>query len=302
MQAQTLDSLTRALREQVKKRGPLRLLAPRIRNRKGFTPKSANGPSVTATIKCGLMVNSSTDQPVRLDRFREHDVEVVVGQIKSTRDKALEALVTETLGHGQGTLFAVDESGGETVHATSNACGVCGRSFAPLDPKDFSYNSPRGWCPTCRGFGETFDMPEVDRGEAQEAVEETWFEWLEDQREICPDCDGSRLNPLARSVRLPLALPARVQFDAEPTIDAFAQATVSAADELFARLKWSGREGDRARHPAGDCLAPEFSERGWLGLPAAWPLGDNAQRRRSPAYSPGCAVGIKPERCVVCAG
>ena len=257
VQAQTLDSLTRALREQVKKRGPLRLLAPRIRNRKGFHSEVGEW-----AVRHGYkQVRADgeflfTDQPLRLDRFREHDVEVVVGQIKSTRDKALEALVTETLGHGQGTLFAVDESGGETVHATSNACGVCGRSFAPLDPKDFSYNSPRGWCPTCRGFGETFDMPELDRGEAQEAVEETWFEWLEDQREICPDCDGSRLNPLARSVRLPLALPARVQFDAEPTIDAFAQATVSAADELFARLKWSGRGGEIARD-----ILPEIASR-----------------------------------------
>lgn len=257
VQAQTLDSLTRALREQVKKRGPLRLLAPRIRNRKGF--HSDVGEWAVRHGYKQVRADGEflfTDQPLRLDRFREHDVEVVVGQIKSTRDKALEALVTETLGHGQGTLFAVDESGGETVHATSNACGVCGRSFAPLDPKDFSYNSPRGWCPTCRGFGETFDMPEVDRGEAQEAVEETWFEWLEDQREICPDCDGSRLNPLARSVRLPLALPARVQFDEEPTIDAFAQATVSAADELFARLKWSGRGGEIARD-----ILPEIASR-----------------------------------------
>tara|TARA_Y100001968_G_scaffold87342_1_gene78307 strand:- start:1028 stop:3679 length:2652 start_codon:yes stop_codon:yes gene_type:complete len=257
VQAQTLDSLARALREQVKKRGPLRLLAPRIRNRKGF--HSDVGEWAVRHGYKQVRADGEflfTDQPLRLDRFREHDVEVVVGQIKSTRDKSLETLVIETLGHGQGTLFAVDESGGETVHATSNACGICGRSFAPLDPKDFSYNSPRGWCPTCRGFGETFDMPEVDRGEAQEAVEETWFEWLEDQREICPDCTGSRLNPLARSVRLPLVVPHRVKFDAEPTIDAFAQATVSAADELFARLKWSGRGGEIARD-----ILPEIASR-----------------------------------------
>ena len=257
VQAQTLDSLTRTLQGQVRARGPLRLLAPRIRNRKGFHTDVGEWAARNGYEQ--LRADGEflpTAEPLRLDRFREHDVEVVIGQVKSTRGRSLETLISEALNHGRGTLFAVDESGGETVHATSNACGGCGRSFAPLDPKDFSYNSPRGWCPTCRGFGETFDMPEVDRGEAQEAVEETWFEWLQDQREICTECNGSRLNALARSVRLPLAVPARVKFDAEPTINAFAQTTVFAADELFENLKWSGRGAEIARD-----ILPEIASR-----------------------------------------
>jgi len=40
------------------------------------------------------------------------------------------------------------------VHSTARACGECGESFPPLDPKMFSYNSAQGWCPKCRGFGE----------------------------------------------------------------------------------------------------------------------------------------------------
>jgi len=257
LQAQTLDSLTFTLREHVNARGPLRLLAPRIRNRKGFHTDVGEWAARHGYQQ--LRADGeffSTDQPLRLDRFREHDVDVVIGQIKSARDKSLEALINETLDFGRGTLFAVDESGSETVHAKSNACGGCGRSFAPLDPKDFSYNSPRGWCPTCRGFGETFDMPEVDRGKSQEAVEETWFEWLEDQREICTDCNGSRLNALARSVRLQLPVPSRVGFDTEPTINVFSQATVSAADELFASLSWKGRSAEIARD-----ILPEIASR-----------------------------------------
>ena len=287
LQAQTLDSLTGALRQQVRERGPLRLLAPRIRNRKGFhtdVGEWAARQGYAQVRADGKFL--PTDQPLRLDRFREHDVEVVVGSINSPRAKSLESLISETLAHGQGTLFAIDELGQETVHATSNACGGCGRSFAPLDPKDFSYNSPRGWCPTCRGFGETFDMPEIDRGEAQEAVEETWFEWLEDQREICPDCNGTRLNPLARSVRLPIMVPAKVNFESEPTIDAFAQSTVAAVDALFAKLKWSGRGAEIARD-----ILPEIASRlnflsevglGYLQLGRSVPTlsGGEAQRIR----------------------
>ena len=107
-------------------------------------------------------------------------------------------------------------------------------------------------------------MPELDRGEAQEAAEETWFERAWRSTRFVPTAMPARDCTHSRSVRLPLALPARVQFDAEPTIDAFAQATVSAADELFARFQWSGRGGgDRARHPAGDARL-NFLNEAWL--------------------------------------
>src|SRR5207248_9947527 len=71
-------------------------------------------------------------------------------------------------------------------------------------PKNFSYNSSQGWCPKCRGFGELFYLPDVDRGARADAIEESWFDWQEGNREICPECNGARLNPVARSVRLTL--------------------------------------------------------------------------------------------------
>ena len=78
----------------------------------------------------------------------------------------------------------------------------CSRSFAPLDPKNFSYNSSQGWCPRCRGFGELFYLPDVDRGANADAVEESWWSWQEGKLEVCPECDGARLNSVARAVRL----------------------------------------------------------------------------------------------------
>ncbi len=257
VQAQTLDSLVANLKTEVKKRGNLLLLAPRIRNRKGFhsdVGEWAARHGYEQVRADGKFL--PTAEPLRLDRYNEHDVEAVVGQLKKHGTKNTAGLIAECLAVGRGTLFAVDDSGGETVHSTSNACGGCGRSFPPLDPKDFSYNSARGWCPTCRGFGETFDMPKVDRGDEQEAVEETWFEWRTDQREICSDCNGARLAPLARAVRLPLPRLAKPDFDTEPTIDAFARASVGTANKLFATLKWHGRGAEIARD-----ILPEIASR-----------------------------------------
>ncbi len=89
-----------------------------------------------------------------------------------------------------------------TLHSTLRACGGCGRSFEPLDPKHFSYNSSVGWCGRCRGFGELFYLPDVDRGARADAIEESWYGWQEGEREVCPECMGMRLNPVARAVRM----------------------------------------------------------------------------------------------------
>ena len=257
VQAQTLDSLVGSLKAHAKKCGDLLLLAPRIRNRKGFHTDVGEWASRHGyeQIRADGKFHP-TAEPLRLDRYSEHDVEVVVGRLKKRGSKNAAELIAECLAIGQGTLFAVDDSGGETVNSTSNACGCCGRSFAPLDPKDFSYNSARGWCPTCRGFGETFYIPDIERGDAQEAVEETWFGWQEESRELCTDCNGARLAPLARAVRLPLPRLAKRNFADEPTIDAFAQASVESADELFAVLKWRGRGAEIARD-----ILPEIGSR-----------------------------------------
>ena len=166
------------------------------------------------------MVNSILpSQRLRLDRFREHNVEIVVGMLEvkpsgrrpggrassraqtANKGRAREdarpphgssqQLIDETLKLGQGTLFALDDHRHITVHSTERACRKCGRSFEPLDPKNFSYNSPQGWCPRCRGFGELFYLPDVDRGARADAIEESWYGWQEGEREICPDCRRS---------------------------------------------------------------------------------------------------------------
>ena len=167
-------------------------------------------------------------------------------------------LIDETLKLGQGTLFALDNHRHTTVHSTERACPQCGRSFEALDPKNFSYNSPQGWCPRCRGFGELFYLPDVDRGARADAIEESWYGWQEGEREICPECGGARLNPLARAVRLGIAnceWP-MANWKTAPTIDSFAQMPVEAAYDFFRRVRFRARAALIARD-----ILPEIRER-----------------------------------------
>src|SRR5205085_2562669 len=144
-----------------------------------------------------------------------------------------------------------------TVHSTARACRECGDSFAALDPIMFSYNSAQGWCPTCRGFGELFYLPEVDRGARADAVEESWFSWQEGKREPCPDCKGARLNPIARAVRLTQLRGSRRKEALDfPTIDAFARASAADAIARLDELKFTGHEAEIARD-----ILPEIRER-----------------------------------------
>ena len=301
VEAQTRDQLARRLLAEVKKRGDLILLAPVVKNRKGFHTEVAEWAARHgyAEVRADGKMHPTSER-LRLDRFREHDVEIVTGVLEARARKAdkgspsPQELIDETLRVGHGTLLALDQRGQVTVHSTERACTHCGKSFEALDPKIFSYNSAQGWCPQCRGFGELFYLPDVDRGARADAIEESWFEWQEGKREPCPSCHGARLNPVARAVRLVLGTAAarpspsprearagsglgRGEFPPQrsasppapgaqgdggtaligaPDIEAIARANVDAALAWFAQLKLAGREADIARD-----ILPEIRER-----------------------------------------
>ena len=78
----------------------------------------------------------------RLDRYREHDVDLPLGSIsaRADREPALRTMIERALGHGAGRVRVADRHG-ETLYSTARACPGCGRSFDELDPRLFSYNS-----------------------------------------------------------------------------------------------------------------------------------------------------------------
>jgi excinuclease ABC subunit A len=258
VQAQTRDEAGRRLVAETKKRGDLLLLAPMVKHRKGFHTEVAAWAAKHgyAEVRADGKIHA-TGQTLRLDRFREHDVEIVVGVLEKkggrTRpgQKPSHELIEEALRLGRGTVYALGNDRRLSVHSTERVCPQCGDSFGELDPKMFSYNSPRGWCPHCRGFGELFYLPEVERGARAESIEESWFEWQEGKREPCGDCQGARLNPIARAVRLDGFGSAQGR-----TIVDVSNDSVAAALAWVNRLRLRGRAAEIARD-----ILPEIRER-----------------------------------------
>lgn len=104
----------------------------------------------------------AVDSPPEIDHRRKHNVEVVVDRLIVRRNQrgriadAVEAALD--LGKGVMHIAHVDDTREESKWQVDRfsqhfACDKCGRSFEPLNPHHFSFNSPLGWCPACEGLG-----------------------------------------------------------------------------------------------------------------------------------------------------
>ncbi|MCF7707582.1 MAG: excinuclease ABC subunit A [Verrucomicrobia bacterium] len=265
---QTKAELCKRLAAESRRRGELTLLAPVVRNRKGFHSELcewAYHKGYSHLRVDGRL--TQTDKPLRLERFKEHNIEIVTGTITkrhsaSALNRELARLVDVTIDLGHGTVYAMDNRNNITVHSIKSICPACGNSFEITDPKMLSYNSPRGWCPECRGFAEIFYLPNVDRGARADAIEESWFKWQEGEREVCPKCGGARLNPLARSVRIEnIGAKALRKLDLTTTATGPALHEIEKLDtvqalDFFKSIKFSKSSGRIARD-----IIPEIIER-----------------------------------------
>ncbi|MEI6108431.1 MAG: excinuclease ABC subunit A, partial [Opitutae bacterium] len=210
----------------------LYLCAPLIRGRKGH-----HEPIAKWLAKQGYELMRTDGKLIRvenfqkLDRYKEHDVEVVVADLKAgskeqgarsrksgpnpkTRienPKWVHDQLATALRLGKGSCFLVLPSAEVLSWFSTTRTDVeSGESFPELDPKQFSFNSPRGWCPTCRGHGRIYDWmlsPDEDEempAEVADALRAFDPDDPASHGKPCPTCQGERLNRIARAVKLPL--------------------------------------------------------------------------------------------------
>jgi len=244
----------------------LHLFAPLVRGRKGH-----HQPLQVWAEEHGyaLMRIDGAITPVsefrKLDRFREHDVEVGIvsitlpnkrtGKLEARLGKqqvALEQALDDALRIGRGACMLADAQGKVlrwfSITRTDPATG---EAFPDLDPKHFSWNSARGWCDTCFGHGSLHDWMRTD--ERFTALPKRFADG-----DTCPTCDGQRLNPLALSVYIHLKdgrklnLPQLLQLEPDALLAALhaleldARGRAIAAElipEVTERLRFMGTVG-----------------------------------------------------------
>ncbi|MBL8323952.1 MAG: excinuclease ABC subunit UvrA [Rubrivivax sp.] len=280
------------------------LLAPLVVNRKGVYTDLAKWAHARGHTHLRVDGEFIPTLPFpRIDRFKEHTIELPVGDliVGPDNEARLRELLQQALEQGRGVLhllwpldkLAVGMDFGGTgrgvgevkVFSTKRACPVCGTSYAELDPRMFSYNSKHGWCTSCVGTGLKLtreqrkaydDSVRDDDNQGREMTfpsEEPEVEGVEDL--ACPDCHGARLNPTSL----------KVSFEGA-AIDAVARMSVHEARAWVAGLKLAGRDADIARDVVSEIRSRlEFLHDvglGYLTLDRAAPTlsGGEAQRIR----------------------
>jgi excinuclease ABC subunit A len=195
-------SAEQLLEEARAMRGAIELLAPVVRARKGtyldvFTAAARAG--VHEAVCDGARV--STDAPPKLARSREHTIDLVVwsGPASGIPAEAFQ----QALRWGQGAVKVLragppaprgrlrtgagapaDRAQGEKLLSSERSCPRCSTAIPELDPRWFSFNTAQGRCEDCEGTG-LLGGPEE-----------------EESTEPCPTCEGTRLQPIPRAVRL----------------------------------------------------------------------------------------------------
>jgi excinuclease ABC subunit A len=260
------------------------LMAPLVTARKGFytdLAKWASGKGFTHLRVDDAFIG--TAKWPRLDRFKEHTIELPVADlIVSTKDEAaLREAVRSALEHGQGVMSVLWPLGNletdmsapleQTHFSVKRACPSCGTSFPEPDPRMFSYNSKHGWCQGC--FGTGLQLQGFD-GE-QTGEENAWNASYEGETQTCTSCHGARLNPIARAVLW-----------RDKSIAELAGMPVSDAHTFFTGLVLRGRDAEIAR----DILS---EIRGRLQFMQEVGLGYLALDRAAPTLSGGEAQRIR---------
>jgi excinuclease ABC subunit A len=93
---------------------------------------------------------------LQLDRYKTHDIEIVIDRILLSKDKLkrLRTSLTEALTLGNGQVYVLDYDNGDIKKYSKNLmCLDSGVSYSEPEPNSFSFNSPYGWCKTCQGLG-----------------------------------------------------------------------------------------------------------------------------------------------------
>jgi excinuclease ABC subunit A len=129
------------------------ILSPVIRQKKGTYEKLIEdlGKEGYARVRVNKHI-IRTDEKITLDRYKKHDIEIVIDRLKTSDRQRFAEAVENALAKSKGLVIVHDDKQ-EKLYSSLMACPVCGLTFEELQPRMFSFNSPFGACELCNGLG-----------------------------------------------------------------------------------------------------------------------------------------------------
>jgi excinuclease ABC subunit A len=139
----------------------INVLAPIVRGRKGEFRKELQALRAKGFTKARIDGQPrSLDDDIKLDRRRNHNVDVLVDRliVRSGIERRLAESVEIALGLASDVVVINALEGGDRLFSRKLACVDCGVSVPEMSPRAFSFNSPHGACASCQGLGATWDF------------------------------------------------------------------------------------------------------------------------------------------------
>ena len=142
----------------------INVLAPVIKSRKGHYRELFEQIGKQGFVKVrvdGVIVDITKD--MKVDRYKVHDIEIVIDRLKVVDGKEFDKRLTETINtsmySGDNVLMVLEE--GERIpryFSRDLMCPSSGISYPTPEPNTFSFNSPKGMCPHCNGLGHVYEV------------------------------------------------------------------------------------------------------------------------------------------------
>ncbi|MBR4845195.1 MAG: excinuclease ABC subunit UvrA [Bacteroidaceae bacterium] len=102
---------------------------------------------------------------LKLDRYKNHDIEIIIDKMRvsGTDEERLRQSVATAMQQGDGLILILDADTNEARHYSKRLmCPVTGLAYREPAPHNFSFNSPHGSCPRCKGLG-VVNLIDVDK-------------------------------------------------------------------------------------------------------------------------------------------
>ena len=144
------------------------ILAPLVRGRKGHYRELFESMRKKGYLH--IRIDGEVQeirQGMKVDRYKTHDIEVVIDRLMvkegvTPKDERLKKTVQIAMKQGEGLIMIMDYETGEVKHFSKRLmCPTTGISYSDPAPNTFSFNSPQGACPRCKGLGY---INEIDMG------------------------------------------------------------------------------------------------------------------------------------------
>ncbi len=196
----------------------LNVMAPIVRGRKGEFKKELAALRARGYTKVRIDTQfRSFDEDIKLDRRRNHSIDVVVDRliVRSGIERRLADAIEIALGLADEIVVINTYEGGDRLFSRRLACVDCGLSVPEMSPRAFSFNSPHGACPSCQGLGATvdFDPHRVVPDESRSLIDGAIAPWARGDRRMVRDTLQTLSRDFGIELNTPFAKLSRKQRD-----------------------------------------------------------------------------------------